>query len=102
MKDNLREELEDLQLFADPFEEFKASPNPGGWTASFVRKGDDIALRRESDGTIRTLRGPGQRQYRSFKGLLVSEVFADGARMGGATGLHSRSAWLRNLRAGWT
>ena len=84
MRDNLREELEDLQLFADPFEEFRDSPNPGGWTASFVRKGDEIALRRESDGTIRTLRGPGQRKYRSLKGLLVSEVFANVGRLASA------------------
>lgn len=80
----LREELDDLQLFADPFEEFQESPNRGGWAASFVRKGEEIALCRERDGTIRTLRGPGQRKYRNFKGLLVSEVFADVQRLASA------------------
>jgi len=84
MKDVLRKELEDLQLFADPFEEFKESSSRGGWTASFYRRGEEIALSRESDETIRTLRGPGQRKYRNFKGLLVSEVFADMARLAAA------------------
>ena len=84
MKDSLLEEIEDLQLFADPFEEFTKSLEPSGWTANFVRKGEEIAIRRESDGTIRILRGPGQRKYRNFKGLLVSKVFADLERLASA------------------
>lgn len=84
MKDSLLEEVEDLQLFADPFEEFTKSLESNGWTANFVRKGEEIAVRRESDGTIRTLRGPGQRKYRSLKGLLVSEAFANLERLASA------------------
>ena len=84
MKASLLEEIEDLQLFADPFEEFTKSLESNGWTANFVRKGEEIAVRRESDGTIRTLRGPGQRKYRNLKGLLVSEVFANLERLASA------------------
>ena len=84
MKDVLREELDDLQLFADPFEEFKHSSNPGGWTASFVRKGEEVAVRRESNGAMRTIRGPGQRKYRSFRSLLVSATFANVERLASA------------------
>ena len=84
MKDDLHEELADLRLFADPFEEFSKSLGPNGWTANFVRKGDEVVVRRESDGTIKTLRGPGQRKYRSLKGLLVSEVFANLGRLASA------------------
>ena len=84
MKASLLEEIEDLQLFADPFEKFTKSLESNGWTANFVRKGEEIAVRRESDGTIRTLRGPGQRKYRNLKGLLVSEVFANLERLASA------------------
>ena len=55
MNERLTRELGDLQLFADPFEEFGSSQAEGGWTAKFVRKGDDFALKRESNGAIRTL-----------------------------------------------
>ena len=76
MTDLLKEELADLRHFADPFDGFTSSLSADGWTASFVRKGEEVALRRELNGVIRTLSGPGQRQYRSFTGLLVSEPFA--------------------------
>ena len=79
--DVLREEIEDLRLFADPFEGFSASPNGGGWTATFVRKGEEIAIRRDAGGAIRTLRGSEQRTYRGLKGLLVGEAFANLARL---------------------
>ena len=84
MKNSLLEEIEDLQLFADPFEEFTKLLESNEWTANFVRKGEEIAVRRESDGTIRTLRGPGQRKYRNLKGLLVSEAFANLKRLASA------------------
>ena len=84
MNDILREELEDLQLFADPFEVFRPSSNGGGWTATFVRKGEEIAVRREADGAISMLRGPGQPRYRNLKGLLVGEAFADLGRLASA------------------
>ena len=84
MNDVLKGELSDLQLFADPFEEFKSAPDADGWTASLVRKGEEIALRREANGVIRTLSGPGQRRYRSLRGLLVSEPFANLERLASA------------------
>ena len=84
MKEVLVQELEDLQLFADPFEEFQKSLTTSAWTATFVRKGAEIAIRREAGGAIRVLRGPGQRHYRSLKGLLVSETFADLGRLASA------------------
>lgn len=84
MNDLLKEELSDLQLFADPFEKFKSTLNADGWTASLVRKGEEIALRREANGVIRTLSGPGQRRYRSLRGLLVSEPFANLERLASA------------------
>ena len=84
MNDLLARELGDLQLFADPFEEFTSAPRAHGWTARFVRKGEEIALRRESDGAIRTLAGPGQPKYRNLKGLLVSETFANLERLASA------------------
>ena len=84
MNELLKEELADLRHFADPFEEFTSSLAADGWTASFVRKGEEIALRRELNGVIRTLCGPRQRQYRSLKGLLVSEPFANLERLAGA------------------
>ena len=84
MNDLLNNELADLQLFADPFEAFESLPGVDGWKANFVRKGEDIAIQRESNGAIRTLVGPGQRRYRSFKGLLVSETFANLERLASA------------------
>ena len=78
------EELADLQLFADPFDEFRKAPSPDGWTVNLVRKGEAITLRRESNGVIRTLSGPGQARYRNFKGLLVSEAFANLERLASA------------------
>lgn len=81
MNDVLREEIDDLRLFADPFEAFTHSPSAGEWKAAFVRKGEEIALRRGADGTVTTLRGPGQPRYRNLKGLLVSEAFANLARL---------------------
>ena len=84
MDDLLNNELADLQLFADPFEAFESLPGVDGWKANFVRKGEDIAIQRESNGAIRTLVGPGQRRYRSFKGLLVSETFANLERLASA------------------
>ena len=72
----LNDEIEDLRLFADPFEAFTAAPHGDGWRAVFVRRGREIALQREPDGTVRTLRGSGQRCYRNLRGLLVSEHFA--------------------------
>ena len=81
MNDLLNNELADLQLFADPFEAFDSLPGVDGWKANFVRKGEDIAIQRESNGAIRTLVGPGQRRYRSFKGLLVGETFANLERL---------------------
>ena len=84
MNELLSKELADLQLFADPFEAFGSVPDIDGWKANFVRKGEDIALRRESNGAIRTLIGPGQPRYRSFTGLLVSEIFANLERLASA------------------
>ena len=84
MNENLEKELEDLQLFADPFEEFKRKLHADEWTASFVRKGEKISIQREANGAIRTLTGPGQPKYGNFKGLLVSETFADLKRLAGA------------------
>ena len=84
MNEHLKKELADLQLFADPFEEFKSRPHADGWTASFVRKGEEISIQRESNGAIRTLAGPGQPIYRNLKGLLVSETFANLERLASA------------------
>ena len=84
MNDVLKGELSDLRLFADPFEEFKSTRNADGWTARLVRKGEEIAVRREANGVIRTLSGPGQRQYRDLRGLLVSEPFANLERLASA------------------
>ena len=81
MNDVLREEIDDLRLFADPFEGFSTSSNGGGWTATFVRKGEEIAIRRDAGGAIRTLRGSEQRTYRGLKSLLVGEAFANLARL---------------------
>ena len=80
----LKAELSDLQLFADPFEEFEGAPDSDGWTAHLVRKGEEIAVRREPNGVVRTLSGPGQRQYRNLRGLLVSEPFANLERLASA------------------
>ena len=84
MNEVLKEELADLRHFADPFEKFTSSLAADGWTASLVRKGEEIALQREPNGVIRTLAGSGQRQYRSFRGLLVSETFANLHRLASA------------------
>ena len=72
----LNDEIEDLRLFTDPFEAFTAAPHGESWRAVFVRRGREIAVQREPDGTVRTLRGSGQRCYRNLRGLLVSEHFA--------------------------
>ena len=98
MNDLLNSELADLQLFADPFEAFTSAPGVDGWAADFVRKGEDIALQRESNGAIRTLVGPGQRRYRSFRGLLVSETFANLERL--ASAQRHRTAHLTDPSTG--
>lgn len=98
MNDFLNKELADLQLFADPFEAFTSAQSVDGWTADFVRKGEDIALQRESNGAIRTLIGPGQRRYRSFRGLLVSEAFANLERL--ASAQRHRTAHLTDPSTG--
>ena len=98
MNELLRKELADLQLFADPFEEFKSGSRADGWTASFVRKGEEVSIQRESNGVIRTLAGPGQPRYRNFKGLLVSEAFANLHRLASAQ-MH-RTANLADPRTG--
>ena len=84
MNDLLREEIDDLRLFADPFEGFSTSSNGGGWTATFVRKGEEIEVRRDAGGAVSTLRGPEQRRYRGLKSLLVGEAFANLARLASA------------------
>ena len=84
MNDVLREEIDDLRLFADPFEAFTHSPSVGGWKAAFVRKGEEVAVRRGTDGAVTKLRGPGQPRYRSLKSLLVSEAFAGLGRLASA------------------
>lgn len=83
MSEKLTEEIEDLKVFADPFEVFTPMVAADGWTAQFVRKGHNIVLRREPNEIVRTLRGPRQLQLQhlSFKGLLVSETFADLGRL---------------------
>ena len=78
-------ELADLQLFADPFEEFKSSlSDNGGWTAELIRTGEQLSFRREPNGAIRALSGTQRRSYRSLKALLVSEVFANLQRLASA------------------
>ena len=89
MNDLLRKEVADLRLFADPFEEFKSRPRADGWTASFMRKGEEVSIQREPNGAIRTLAGPGQQRYGSFKGLLVSETFANLERLASAQRHHT-------------
>ncbi len=82
MNDILLEEIEDLQLFADPFEQFKQFSEPDGWSAKFVRNGREIAVRRNPEGDIRILRGPEQgKTYLNLRGLLVSETFANLERL---------------------
>ena len=76
MTKNILEEIEDLRLFADPFEEFTASPHHEGWKAAFVRRGREMAVQREPDETVNILRGSEQRHYRNLRGLLVSDSFA--------------------------
>ena len=98
MNDLLSEELTDLQLFADPFEPFASVPGIDGWKATFVRKGEEIAIQRDSNGAIRTLIGPEQTRYRSFKGMLVSETFANLARL--ASALRHRTANLTDPDTG--
>ena len=85
MNDVPSEELRDLRLFADPFEEFSSSTEDnGGWTASLIRTGERLVFRRDSNGAIRALSGPMQRPYRSLKALLVSEKFANLHRLASA------------------
>ena len=84
MNEILSKELADLRLFADPFEGFRSGPRADGWTASFIRKGEEISIQRESTEAIRKLVGPGQPKYRNFKGLLVSETFANLERLANA------------------
>ena len=98
MNDLLNNELADLQIFADPFEAFGSVPGADGWTANFVRMGEDIALQRKSNGAIRKLIGPGQAKYRSFKGLLVSETFANLERL--ASAQRHRTAGLADPSTG--
>ena len=85
MNETPNEELSDLRLFADPFEEFKSSLNENsGWTAELIRTGELLGFRREPNGAIRALSGTKRRSYRSLKALLVSEIFANLQRLASA------------------
>ena len=96
LKKELEEELEDLKLFADPFEEFTGHlHNDGSWGAHLVRRGKEMMVVRRSNGTIRqknlASRDEGDIEHLNFKGLLVSESFANLDRLAGAQRYFTRN-----------
>ena len=86
MMEILKQEIDDLRSFSDPFEDFKYDirdqQNKEEWTARLVRKGKDIRVVRKQDGVITIYsRGGSPRQYKDFRALLVSDMFADLERL---------------------
>lgn len=72
-----QQELSDLKLFADPFSVSSFRYNESGaWTAEFERRGNRIALRRDSEGRIYNL-ADGLLLAGNFRSLLASKDFAD-------------------------
>ena len=83
MIEALTQEIEDLCLFADPFENF--NPNlmdKERWVAQLIRKGKNIRAVREQDGAI-TIHSDGRlsKRHKDFRALLVDDMFADLERL---------------------
>lgn len=71
----LQQEVNDLRMFGDPFEEFLPALRSDSWTIKMIRGGREFRLVRNRDGRI-TVNGR-KPYYRDFRALLVSEQFAN-------------------------
>ncbi len=83
MIEALNQEIEDLRLFADPFEDFNYNlEDKGRWVARLIRKGKKIRAVRDQDGAI-TVRSDGRlsKRHKDFRALLVDNMFADLERL---------------------
>ena len=78
MGDILCREIEDLQLFGDPFEEFRSRMFGNGWTATLVRRGEALRVIRREDGGVQIAGGE---FYKDFRALIVSHRFASLERL---------------------
>ena len=79
----LNQEIDDLRLFADPFEDFSYNlRDKERWIAQLIRKGKNIRVVRDQNGAI-TVHSDGRlsKQHKDFRALLVSDMFADLERL---------------------
>lgn len=84
MTDIIKQEIDDLRLFADPFEDFSCNPDESEkkWVARLIRKGRELTLVRSPEGRIDLRpRGGTPKKFRDFRALLVSETFANLERL---------------------
>ena len=84
MTDITKQEVDDLRLFADPFEDFNCNHDESEkkWIARLIRKGRELTLVRSPEGRI-DLRPKGGtlKKFKDFRALLVSETFANLERL---------------------
>lgn len=80
MTDILKQEINDLQIFSDPFEDFESSERDDGWTVMMVREGDRIRLIRDSN-KIRMFSNDRESKFASIKSLLASDDFSNIGRL---------------------
>ena len=83
MTDIVKQEVDDLRLFADPFEDFGCDLNESEkrWTARLIRNGRELTVFRSPEGGIRLRRGGRRIDFKDFRALLVSETFANLERL---------------------
>ena len=80
MTNILTQEIRDLQLFSDPFEDFKSSKRDDGWTIIMVREGNRIRLTRDTN-KIRMFSNDRESKFASIKSLLASDAFSNIGRL---------------------
>lgn len=85
MTDIIKQEVDDLRLFADPFEHFRCDPvepeqreSEKRWVARLIRKERELALVRSPDGRVKLQpKGGTPEKFKDFRALLVSKTFAN-------------------------
>ena len=93
MTDIIKQEIDDLRLFADPFEDFSCDLDESEkrWEATLIRNGRELTLVRSPGGKI-VLRPKGDtpEEFEDFRALLVSETFANLERLARALNYQTR------------
>ena len=84
MTNIIKQEVDDLRLFADPFEDFRCDLNESEkrWEATLIRNEQELVVSRLPEGKIRlSPKGGGPKDFKDFGALLVSPTFANLERL---------------------